>query len=95
MAKRQEQVKGALDGLFTKTETAEGEAAIPAEGYTRSTSVGLKESEIAILDQIAEENGVRRNAVMRFLLRWAMAEYKAGRLAIPTTEETTRRVNLP
>ena len=95
MAKRQEQVKAAVEGLFTKTEAAEGEAAIPAEGYTRSTSVGLRESEIAILDAIAEAEGVARNAVMRYMLRWAMAEYRAGRLAIPTTEETTRRVPMP
>ena len=95
MAKRQEQVKAAVEGLFTKTEETEGEAAVPAEGYTRSTSVGLKESEIAILDAIAEAEGVARNAVMRYMLRWAMAEYRAGRLAIPTAEETKRRVDMP
>ena len=97
MAKRREEVKSELNGLFTKTEAGEpvGVDAIPAEGYTRSTSVGLKESEIAILDRIAEENRVARNAIMRFFLRHCMAEYMAGRLTIPTDEQTKRRVVLP
>ena len=70
-------------------------AEIPATGYTRSTSVGLKASEIDLLDDIAAAEGVRRNAVMRYLLRWAMAEYQAGRLAIPTSETRTKRVDMP
>ena len=97
MAKRQERLGAALTDLFAKTEGG-GPVdvnAVPAEGYTRSTSVGLRQSEIDILDHIAEAEGVARNAIMRYLLRWAMAEYAAGRLTIPTSEERTRRVEMP
>ena len=101
---RKHDVKRALGGLLSEqaadTEIPpeaqmETSGEIPATGYTRSISVGLKASEIAALDDIAAAEGVKRNAVMRYLLRWAMAEYQAGRLAIPTSETRTKRVDMP
>ena len=88
-------------GLFARTEP-EGEAAaksagdaIPAEGYVRSVSVGLKESELAILQRIADDNDVARNAVMRYFLRDAMARYRAGELEVPTTEKRRTTIDMP
>ena len=96
MAKKQEQVGASVANLFAKTARAKvDESAIPAEGYTRSVSCGLRESEVELLNGIAQELGVARNAVMRHILRWGAAEYLAGRLTIPIDEKTTRRVVLP
>lgn len=94
MAKRRASID---DDLFAKTDAPpESDApTIPAEGYTRPISVGLKESELAILDQIADKEGVARNAVMRFFLRQAMTQYLAGQLEIPTSEERSKRVDMP
>jgi len=55
----------------------------------------MKESELAILDAIAEQEGIARNAIMRYFLRWAMAEYQAGRLTIPVTETRARKIDMP
>lgn len=95
MAKR----RASIDpNLFAKTEgepSQTPEESIPADGYTRPISVGMKESELAILDDIAQQEGIARNAVMRYFLRWAMAEYQAGRLTIPVTETRARKIDMP
>lgn len=83
------------DDLFKATGGDEPVADIPATGYIRSTSVGLRESEVAILDGIAESYGLARNAIMRYMLRWAMAKHQAGELTIPVREETRRTLDMP
>ena len=62
--------------------------------YTRPVSVGLKQSELAALALIAETEGVARNAVMAYFLRWALQEHKEGRLQIPVVTETKRRIEM-
>ena len=91
MAKRRGEVS---DDLFGRTEPDE-RVVIPAEGYTRSISVGMKESEVEMLDAIAEELGVARNAVMRFFLRYAMREHKSGRLEVPVEKEVKSNIDMP
>lgn len=69
-----------LDALFKKTEGEAVEAAVevPAEGRTIAVGVGLKESEIALLDQVAGDLGVARNAVTRYAVRYFLTAYLRG-----------------
>jgi hypothetical protein len=55
---------------------------IPQEGRTVPTSIGLKESEVAIVDAIAAELGTARNGLLRFLVRDALRRYLAGETQI-------------
>lgn len=52
------------------------------EGAIKSIGLGLRAGERAALDDIAESLGVSRNAVMRFMVRWFILEYHAGRVNI-------------
>ena len=55
-------------GLFKSTE--EGAAVeVPAEGKASSISVGLRASEIDLLNQVAERYQVSRNALLRLAAR--------------------------
>lgn len=71
-----------LDDIFKKTEAATGEAEggaeVPATGRTLSIGVGLKRSEVDMLDAIAAELDVARNAVMRYAIRYFLTHYQAG-----------------
>ena len=79
-----------LDDLFKKTAAPEsGEVEVPAEGRTISVGVGLKESEVAMLDRIAGDLGVARNALMRYGLRYFLTAYLAGEVNM--TEDVQER----
>lgn len=86
---------GVGNEIFAQTESEPEDVEIPAKGYTRSISVGMKESEIEVLECIADENGVARTAVMRFFLRDAMRRYLADELSLPVQEETKRTLDMP
>jgi len=85
MAKDKTGGLGAGD-LFRKTETAHQAEQPPADnsdldlGNIKATGIGLRAGELAALDSIAGRLGVARNALMRALIRWALIEYRAGRL---------------
>lgn len=51
---------------------------IPATGRTLPTGVGLKQSELDLYDQLAQELGASRNKVMRYALRYFLKAYYAG-----------------
>lgn len=70
-------------------------ALIPAEGLSQSISVGMRVSEVAILDEIAQKEGIARNSIMRWALRQFMARYLRGEVQLPITETKTRRLDLP
>jgi len=88
-----------LDNLYAKTEQdpPESDSIIPSEGRTITTGVGLKESELALLDKIAIETGVARNALLRWLLRYALQDYLAGKINLSAELEIvqTRRLRMP
>lgn len=69
---------------FAKTSPGETERRASNEdldqGRTISVGVGLKEGEVAVIDQFAGELGVTRNALMRWALRWFLLELRAGRI---------------
>ena len=68
---------------------------IPAEGLSQSISVGMRVSEVGILDEIANKEGIARNSIMRWALRQFMARYLRGEVQLPITETKTRRLDLP
>ena len=79
MAKR----KADLNQIFKSTEPGSktaAEDAVPATGRTISIGVGLKESEVDMLDEIADTLGVSRNALMRYALRHFMTQYVTGEI---------------
>lgn len=82
MAKRDEEYREAVENIATRkagsTSKAVDQVEIPATGRTLPTSVGLKESEIDILDKISAELSIHRNQLMRYALRWFMKSYMAG-----------------
>jgi len=69
-------------------------ADLPATGRTVSIGVGLKESEVQLLDSIAEDAGLRRNALMRFAIRYFLKEYYAGRVDLSSSVETETKHKL-
>jgi hypothetical protein len=90
-----------LDNIFKKTErgTATGsKKEIPATGRTVSVGVGLKESEVALLDEIAKELDVTRNAIMRYGLRYFLSQIQAGSLDMTKDvqePELKKRLKMP
>lgn len=100
MAKRTARID---DSLFRRTEdeptnhsaTGAVPAGVPATGRTLSVGVGLKESEVDLLDAIAAELGIARNALLRYLVRYGLAEYRSGRLEVPVRRVERYRVEMP
>lgn len=96
MAKRQT----GLDNIFKKTEsgTTTPAAEVPSTGRTLSVGVGLKESEVALLDEIAKELDVTRNALMRYGLRYFLGQLQAGKLDMAKDvqePEMKKRLKMP
>jgi len=98
MAKRTARID---DSLFRRTDegaTPTGDTGrgvhVPATGRTLSIGVGLKESEVDLLDAIAGELGIARNALLRYLVRFGLGEYRSGRLDIPVKREERVRVEM-
>ncbi len=85
--------------LFSSTEQDRpASEEIPAEGRTLSIGVGLKESEVQMLDTIAKQLGIARNGLMRYGLRYFLKEYAAGRIDLLSDVETPqpkKRLNMP
>lgn len=97
--------KPSLDSPFTRTTSptplAQGanEIEVPEEGRTVPTSVGLKQSEIDLLDEIANRHEIARNAVMRYAVRLFLKDYLNGRIALAEDVETPpvpkKKLNMP
>jgi hypothetical protein len=66
-------------------------------GRIQSTSVGLKTGEVEALDAIAAANGLKRNALMRLVIREWLVKYQAGEVSLDQYRErvTTDRWKLP
>lgn len=64
---------------------------IPAEGRTMATGVGLKESELELLDRIAEQLGVARNGLIRYAVRYFLKAYLAGDVRPETQKQYSER----
>lgn len=69
-------------------------------GNIRQTGVGLREGEIAALEEIgAELGGVSRNALLRYAARLLIHEYRVGRLDLARDVDTPpppkKRLKMP
>lgn len=58
------------------------EAEVPATGRTITTGVGLKESELALIDQIVDKSDreIARNAILRYAVRYFLKAYLSGQV---------------
>ena len=86
--------------LFKATEgAAGGPVEVPAEGKTSSISVGLRGSELALLNQIADQYQVSRNALLRLAARRFLEDVLNGRFDLEEIIEAPpppkRRLILP
>ena len=61
-------------------------------GRTISVGVGLKEGEVAEIDELASDLGFARNAVLGWLIRYGMRRIRDGDLSIPVEETTVKRL---
>jgi len=71
---------------------------VPSTGRTLSVGVGLKESEVALLDEIAKELDVTRNALMRYGLRYFLSQLQTGKLDMTKDvqePEMKKRLKMP
>ena len=71
--------------------TPAGSIDIPAEGRTLPVGVGLKESELELLDRIADELDVARNGLIRFAVRHFLKAYLAGDVHLETQKQYSER----
>jgi hypothetical protein len=82
-----------LSGIFDKTEHVpaaptepdpvaivepESVASAPPTDRTLAVGVGLKESQIAELDRIAEDLDIARNNLIKFAVAYLLAEHSTG-----------------
>lgn len=79
----------------TTPESADSAApVVPAEGYTRTVGVSLKESELAMLGDMAQRLGVSRNKLTRWVIRFGLGEILAGRVNPADSVVETKQANL-
>lgn len=64
-------------------------------GKLKTISVGLKEGEIAALDQVADTLGLARNSLTRYIIRRFLVDYQAGRVEVEVEEKVNRSPKLP
>lgn len=106
--KKQAEVTDKLGAIFKRTDagapagkpgagTGKPDTADLDAGLTRTVGVGLKDGEIAALEAIAGELGITRNALMRYIVRRWLVDYRAGQIDMRAAfeERTERRLKLP
>ena len=71
-------------GLFQSTEEGAAEVEVPSEGKSSSISMGLREKEIELLNEIADRYRVSRNALLRLAVRRFLGDVVNGRIDLET-----------
>ena len=89
-----------LDNIFKSTEPGNKTTpdVVPATGRTISVGVGLKEGEVAMLDEIVGQLDVTRNALMRYAIRYFLTQYIAGEINLADdveAPEPKKRLKMP
>lgn len=71
MANRKSTIKDSLTKATAaaKPNAATDEEILPRDGYTRPVGIGLKENEIAAIDEIADHYDVSRHSLMVYAIR--------------------------
>ena len=86
-------------GLFQNTEEGAAAVEVPAEGKASSISVGLRASELDLLNQIADRYQVSRNALLRLAARRFLEDVLNNRIDLEKMIEEPpppkRRLVLP
>ena len=87
-------------GLFKSTEEGGAvEVEVPSKGKSSSISMGLRASEIELLNEIADRYQVSRNALLRLAVRRFLGDVVNGRIDLETMIEAPpppkRRIVLP
>lgn len=101
MAKRKSTInKSELTNPLAKTskQTPSGDDELPAEGLTVPIGVGLKQTEVDALDDIASKFKVSRHSLMRYAIRHFIKEVWAGRINLGEDVEqpqTKNKLNMP
>ena len=72
---------------------------VEEDGYIRNTGVGLRESEIEIVDRYAEQIGMGRNAIIREAVRLLIQQVESGLItltseAVAPRRRTTKRITI-
>ncbi len=96
MGKKREARKGLENVFFTRTEpsaTAPQAKDAPAPDKSVSRGLAMKRSEWDALADIAEENHISRNALIRYVLMRFVAEHAAG--AATVEFENVRKLKMP
>jgi hypothetical protein len=68
---------------------------IERTGRSYTVGVGLKESEIGLLDEWARKYGVTRHGLMVWLLRTAMLDMMSGKIKPEVETKTTTKLRMP
>ena len=89
-----------LDNIFKSTEPGNKTTpvTVPATGRTVSVGVGLKEGEVAMLDEIVKQLDITRNALMRYAIRHFLTQYIAGEINLADdveAPEPKKRLKMP
>ena len=71
-------------GIFAKTEPSPDKPADPEKSI--SWGVSLKGSEWAEIEKISAELNMKRGALAALFVRYAVKEYKAGKMKTKTTK---------
>jgi hypothetical protein len=80
---------GVNSDLFKKTEGEDQEIErTEEEKKVNPKGVGLMQWEWDEIERIAEDLGVTGHALAKFFLRYAVKQYKEGKVKIPTKKET-------
>ena len=93
MAKK-DAVKEGMTDLFKKTEPEPGEkkSAKKTDDKIIARGVGLKESEWAELQKVADEQSTNLHAVTAYGVRYFLKEYKAGKVKIKQKNTVTLEI---
>lgn len=88
------QTTGNVGNLFKRTDLRPTTVKATDRGRNIPVSVGLFESELAELQEIATKHGTARNQVMAFAVRHFLAQYRAGKVSL-TVKPKPAQIQMP
>ena len=79
----------------TAKTAAETKHIVERSGRTYTTGIGLKESELTVLDDWANRLGVSRHATMVWCLRRGLDDLVSGKARPEVETKTTTKIRMP
>lgn len=83
-----------MNSMFARTDPTLKVGPVPATGKTVSCGVGLKESEVAEVDELASSNGVARNMILRYAVRSFLGLVRSGEIQLNASREVVEKITL-